>query len=300
MEDLQHEVQRRLGRCMLRLQQYERLLKAVLPSMAVAGPPEELQAVQDKQALRIRNRTLGALVGIFTDHHLTVAGADPQVVTEEDASASSRSFDAPWASIRFAIAMSPERHAQTKAGLAELVNLRNDLVHHLIERFNIFDEDGCRAASSYLDSCYERIDGHCQLLKTWTTTLSESKARISSLVQSKALDDAFVHGVNPDGSVCWPRSSIVECLRNAETACQADGWTPLEAAIRFILKEHREQTPSRYGCKTWRQVLRRSGQFELRSVAGSDSEVGHARYRSSADTSAQVGTFRSEVRPTEL
>jgi hypothetical protein len=59
--------------------------------------------------------------------------------------------------MRFNISMSPELHAQTKAGLAELVDLRNDLVHHLIENFDISDENGCRAASSHLDSCYEPV-----------------------------------------------------------------------------------------------------------------------------------------------
>lgn len=36
--DLQREVQRLLGRCMLRLQQYERLLKAIVAHHELAGP----------------------------------------------------------------------------------------------------------------------------------------------------------------------------------------------------------------------------------------------------------------------
>ncbi|MEW6020987.1 MAG: OST-HTH/LOTUS domain-containing protein [Pseudomonadota bacterium] len=283
---LQHEVQRKLGRCMLRLQQYERLLKAMVAGMAVAGPPEQLQDVQDRQAVGMRNRTLGTLVGMFTEQHLTLASADIQVGPDEDKGANGQSPDAPWASIRFTISMSPERHAKTKAGLAELVNLRNDLVHHLIERFDISDADGCYAASLHLDSYYERIDSHYQHLKTWASSLGESKARVSSLVQSKAFEDAFVHGINPDGSVCWRRSTIVECLREAETACQVDGWTSLDSAITFMLKESRDQTPSRYGCKTWRQVLKQSGHFEVRNVSGSNSEVGRTWYRSYAGLEA--------------
>lgn len=59
--------------------------------------------------------------------------------------------------MRFNISMPPEYRAQTKAGLAELVDLRNDLVHHLIENFDISHENGCRAACSHLDSCYEPV-----------------------------------------------------------------------------------------------------------------------------------------------
>lgn len=285
---LQHEVQRKLGRCMLRLQQYERLLKAMVAGMDVTGPPEQLRDVQDRQAVSMRNRTLGTLVGMFTEQHLSAASADVQVGPEEDTGANGQSSDASWARIRFSISMSPERHAQTKAALVELVHLRNDLVHHLIERFDLSDEDGCRAASHHLDSCYERIDGHCQHLKTWATSLGDSQALMLSFLQTNDFEDAFVHGINSDGTVCWSRSSIVECLRNAEAACQADGWTPLDAAIRFISRAHRDQIPSRYGCKTWRQVLKKSGQFELRSAAGLDGAMGKAWYRSYVKVLASV------------
>lgn len=277
---LQHEVQRKLGRCMLRLQQYERLLKAMVASMAVAGPPEQLDAVRDRQADNVRNRTLGTLVGMFTEHHLATASEDPQVGPDEGTGAKSPFSGASWASMHCTIAMSPKCYAQTKAGLVELVNLRNDLVHHLIERFDISDEDGCHAASLHLDSCYERIDGYLQLLKTWTSGAVTVQSLMSSFVQSKAFEDAFVDGINSDGSVCWSRSSIVECLRLAETACQVEGWTQLDVAIRLISKHHRNQTPSKYGCRTWRQVLKQSGQFEVRSVSGSKYEAGQAWYRS--------------------
>lgn len=277
---LQHEVQRKLGRCMLRLQQYERLLKAMVASMAVTGPPEQLDAVRDRQADNVRNRTLGTLVGMFTEQHLTTASEDPQVGPDEGTGANSPPSGASWASMHCTITMSPECYAQTKAGLVELVNLRNDLVHHLIERFDISDEDGCHAASLHLDSCYERIDGYLQLLKTWTAGAVTVQSLMSSFVQSKAFEDAFVDGINSDGSVCWSRSSIVECLRLAETACQVEGWTPLDVAIRLISKHHRDQIPSKYGCRTWRQVLKQSGQFEVRSVSGSKYEAGQAWYRS--------------------
>jgi primosomal protein N'' len=62
LEVLQNEVQRKLGRCMIRVQQYERRLKAMVASMAVEGPLEQLQAVHDQQVAGMRNRTLGTLV----------------------------------------------------------------------------------------------------------------------------------------------------------------------------------------------------------------------------------------------
>lgn len=280
LEELQYEVQRKSGRCMLRLQQYERLLKAMVAGMAVEGPIEQLPATRARQEAGVSDKSLGTLVRMFTSSHLTSAPSEGVKADAEDSGSGCQSEDVPWASIRFNILMSPERYADTKSALAELVALRNDLVHHLVERFNISDESGCRAATAHLETCYEQIDEHCRRLKTWATSLAESQALAFSYVQSKAFEDMFVHGINDDGSVCWPRSTIVECLREAEADCQADGWMLLDAAICFISKEHRDQTPSRYGCRTWRQVLKKSGQFELRSAAGSNGTVGQTWYRS--------------------
>lgn len=298
LKALQHEVQRKLGRSMLRLQQYERLLKAMVAGMAVEGPVEQLQALQDQRGAYMRNRTLGTLVGTFTGEHLTAASLDVEVGPDDDTDLGGQSADVAWTSMRFNISMSTERYTQTKDGLAELVALRNDLVHHLIERFDIFDENGCRAAVTHLDTCYEQIEGHVERLKDWATTLAETQALASSFLQSKSFEDMFVHGINPDGSVCWTRSTIVECLRKAETVCQVDGWTSLDAAIGLILKENRDQKPSRYGCKTWRQVLKKSGLFELRCPAPEEGAIGRAWYRSCPDVPAS-GKSRPIATPTK-
>lgn len=279
LKALQHEVQRKLGRCMLRLQQYERSFKAMVAGIAVEGPVKQLQAAQDQKLADMRTKTLGTLVGMFTGNHLTAALSDVEARPDDDTGSGIQSVDVAWASIRFNISMSPELYAQSKDGLAKLVALRNDLVHHLIERFDIFDENGCRAAVTHLDACYEQIDAHFERLNDWAKSLAETQALASSFLQSKSFEDMFVHGINPDGSVCWARSTIVECLHKAETARQVGGWTSLDAAIEFISKENRDQVPSRYGCKTWRQVLRKSGLFELRSIGGSVGNKGETWYR---------------------
>ena len=279
LKALQHEVQRKLGRCMLRLQQYERSFKAMVAGMAVEGPVKQLQAAQDQKLADMRTKTLGTLVGMFTGNYLTAALSEVDARPDDDTGSGIQSVDVAWASIRFNISMSHELYAQSKDGLAELVALRNGLVHHLIERFDIFNENGCRAAVTHLDACYEKIDGHFERLNDWAKSLAETQALASSILQSKSFEDMFVHGINPDGSVCWTRSTIVECLHKAETACQVGGWTSLDTAIEFILKENRDQVPSRYGCKTWRQVLRKSGLFELRCIGGSVGNRGETWYR---------------------
>lgn len=279
VEVAQLEMQQKLGRCMLRLQQYERLLKAMVATISLEGHPEDLPGVRSQQEAATSKKSLGALVGRFTGNCLT----ENRPTTEDptaDVSPGDEATDAPWFRIRLNIAMSLERHEQATAALAELVAMRNDLVHHLIERFDISEESGCLAATRHLQDCYQKIDDHLGQLKEWSDGQANVRQLAASFMQSTEFENAFVHGINPDGTVCWERSTIVECLRDAENACSVKGWASVDAAINFVMREHRDQTPSRYGCKTWRQVLMKSGQFELRSETGSEESKGESWYRS--------------------
>lgn len=184
---------------MLRLQQYERSFKTMVAGMAAEGPVKQLHAVQDQKRASMRTKTLGTLVGMFTGDHLTAALSEVEAGPDDNTNSGNKSVDVAWASMRFNISMSPERYAQTKNNLAELVALRNDLVHHLIERFDIFDENGCRAAVTHLDACYEQIDWHFGHLEDWATSLTESQALALSILQSKSFEDMFVHGINLAG-----------------------------------------------------------------------------------------------------
>lgn len=74
--ELQRDVQRKLGRCLLRLQQYEILLKALVAHGDIAGPQAELQSVRDAHVACAQKKTLGTLVGMLTERHLTSAEAD--------------------------------------------------------------------------------------------------------------------------------------------------------------------------------------------------------------------------------
>ena len=61
--ELQHQVQRKLGRCLLRIQQYERLMKSLLAIHELAGPASELEAIRTKRVDVLATKSLGQLVG---------------------------------------------------------------------------------------------------------------------------------------------------------------------------------------------------------------------------------------------
>jgi len=272
----QHEVQRKLGRCLLRLQQYEGLLKSIVAHQDLEGPADRLLEIRDKKAQALAGKTLGHLVGVLTGSYLAIEG-------DTSAEPSDLGPDSPttvWLRTQFRVVMNADGHAQTVRELKELVTLRNDLVHHLIERFNVWTLDGCRDAIAYLDDCYAKIDSHFASLRDWTQTMLEAHSLTASFFSSKAWEDFFVYGLAPDGTVDWLRTSVVRLLREAEQVRGSDGWTSLASAISFISAGHIDETPKRYGCTSWRQVLHESKQFEVKRQKGVDITPGATWYRS--------------------
>ncbi|WP_342246953.1 OST-HTH/LOTUS domain-containing protein [Pseudomonas sp. OTU5201] len=241
---------------MLQLQQYERLLKAMVAHSELSGPPERLLEIRDEKVACAHKKTLGTLVGMLTESYLKLPEPTEEPAQDEPA-------DREWVSFRFQMELPEDRYAETKAALKELVDLRNELVHHFLQRFDLWDADGCVAAETYLDESYETIDGHYLALRDWAKSMEKARQLAISFMQSKEYEDAIVYGIWVDGTVHWPRSGITACLREAETRLAQEGWTPLFDAIHWIAKTYPDQTPKRYGCGSWRQVIHESKQFDV-------------------------------------
>lgn len=280
--ELQREVQRKLGRCLLRLQQYEILLKALVAHSDIAGPPAELEAVRDAQVASAHKKTLGTLVGILAERHLTSASKDGSPDEPADDSG-------PWFRFRFQVGLDANQHQATTTALKELVDLRNELVHHFLQRFNIWEPQGCEAADAYLDASYETIDGHYLTLRGWAQSMEEARALMASFVNSATFEDLLVNGIAPDGTVDWPASGAVRCLREAETRFANEGWTLLNTAATWIRTQHPDQHPQRYGCGSWRQVIHESRQFEIRRTVNTEQGYGEVWYRSRQEEASMQG-----------
>jgi hypothetical protein len=74
----QREVQRKLERCLIRLQQYEKLMKAVLAHHELSGPTDRLEAICDMRVDEVSRQTLGQLVGSLTNSFLAVERPAPE------------------------------------------------------------------------------------------------------------------------------------------------------------------------------------------------------------------------------
>lgn len=257
----QHEVQRKMGRCLLRLQQYERLIKALVSDQEVSGIAHQIEEMRQRKGQALANRTLGHLLGVMTASCLSASTSPSDELPSDDPTPPP---DAAWFRMRSFITMTPEAHAQTLVELRELVALRNDIVHHLIEKFDVWTLNGCRSAVAYLDESYLTIDRHFASLTSWAKSMLEGRALLASFFESKAFEDFVEERLSPNAIVDWKTAPVVGLLREAERVHHQGGWTRLIDAIGFINARDRSHYPKRYGCGSWLQLLKQSELFDIR------------------------------------
>ena len=253
---LQREVQRLLGRCMLRLQQYERQIKVLVAHHEISGPSVDLQAIGDRRVQAVARKTLGQLVGELLGSFI-IAG--------EPNEAAEAVTDAPGFSYKMCVSLNEDDFARTESGLRELVELRNNLVHHFLDQHDITSPEGCRNASKAMIAAYDRIDHHLEQLRKWAQYMQSAREFMAEAMAPGTPPYMVVfHGINPDGTVNWQIAYIVEALRRAATELQVDGWTPVDEAGEWVAAHDPELSPQAYGCRSWKQVLQDSRAFEIR------------------------------------
>jgi len=243
---------------LLRLQQYERLIKAIVAHHEISGPPHAFEAVRAARVADTSRKTLGALVGDLLGSY---------VVTEDIRSAeaaASPSQDEIWVSMRLSVSLSDTDFARTERNLKEFVRLRNNLIHHFIDQHDLWSLDGCRDAREALVAAYTRIDQHIEELRVWAEDLEQCRRLAVEFFRSDVCHDWMVNGIAPDGTVAWPAAGIVSALREAAREVAVDGWASVVEAGRWIADRHPEQVPAKYGCRSWRQVVHEARIFELR------------------------------------
>lgn len=254
----QREVQRQLGRCLLRLQQYERLMKPIVAHHDISGPAHSLEAIRAVRIEDTATKTLGTLVRQLFGSYVVTEGDD---VSEKDPDllADVISFRT-----RVQLSLSAEDYVRTQADLKDLVSLRNALVHHFIDQHDLWTIEGCQIAHDALTTAYTRIDQHFEQLRGWAEHMDQARRLTAEFVQSDEFHDLVVNGIAPDGTVDWPAAGIVRALREAAGELAVEGWTPVATAGRWISERHPEQLPAKYGCSSWRQVVHECRLFELR------------------------------------
>lgn len=266
----QHQVQRLLGQCLLRLQAYERLMKAIVAHHDISGSTQSLGDAQAIRSADIGRKTLGTLVNHLLESFLT---------TDEKQMSSENQLEplanGPTFGVRIQLGLSADDFARAENSLKELVLLRNNLVHHFLEWHDLGSLDGCGAAEAALIEASGQIKHHFDYLRLWAEELEQTRVHAAEVIRSDVFRNFVVEGIIP-----WPITAIVRALQEAAFDLSHDGWAPIAKASEWVAVRYPEELPANYGCRTWQQVLHLSGIFELRYVQTQGQRVGWYRVRS--------------------
>ncbi len=300
--ELQRVVQRKLGRCMIQIQQYELLLKEMVAKSEIAGELRAMDAQIANNVAAVATKTMGSLVGELTEKYFMPTLRDPSQAQSEGDPADGSFADAAadvddehpagWARVRMQVSLPPGAHAQMKAELQDLVDLRNDLVHHFVEGQDLVSEVGCIAAEMYLDDCYAEIDRHLTSLRGWATSMNEARLTMASFMTSQAFEDVMAPAESstlkvPELISTTAQSGValqvlIDLLLRAEAAqTKTDGWASLNRAIAFIKEVAPDETPAKHAFGSWRHVLHLlADSLEVRRRAAAPGGPVEAWYRS--------------------
>lgn len=272
---LRLEVQQKLGRCMMRLQQCELLVKRLVSSQTTTSSTEP-QGFTAKTTKDVSTKTLGHVVGELTGSVLVVDNAE---FTDQEAYIPIDPSQI-WFRTSYQLRFDASAHEQMKGELAELVDLRNDLVHHFLETYDVWSENGCHAADVYLQECFAKIDVHFLRLRGWANGIQNAMKIHASVMASPEIELLLNEMLSDGTGIDWPSTEIVRLLRGAELSYAKEGWTSLRDAIATIKASHPDQSPKKYGCSSWRHVIHESKLFEIRKAPTAALENVHVWYRS--------------------
>jgi len=256
---LQHEVQQLLGRCLLRLQHYELLIKAIVAHHKLSGPINDMERSRSGRVDATARKTLGTLVGDLLGSYVVAGEIEPPEGSPISPPEGLNSFV-----MQLSLNLSSEDFARVERDLRDMVRLRNNLVHHFIEQHNLRSLDGCRCAQDALVSANNRIDQNLNQLREWAGTMEEMHRVLSLILQSEEFKTEFTNRVTSKTKVGFDTSGIACALREAYCALAVDGWAPVTEAGRWVAERYPEEKPAKYGCQNWREVVLKAPTLEIR------------------------------------
>ena len=250
-EDFVNEVLRKVGRNIVLFQQLEALLKFVVANGSLSGFASELNMLKRQQADKVNKHTMGTLVG------QNVESSSPEF---ENSSPERQEIDEAFFSFSFRVECDADYYQTRKETLAQMVSERNDLVHHLLPRFDTTSEESCEALGKELDTQSENIRLEIKRLQATAEALNDGRKQLADFLQSKEgqkeLKLSFLR-----------QSRLVLMLGDIATQMsREDGWTLLNIAGQLV-KEHApeelEQMKEMHGYNSLKKLIQASEIFDI-------------------------------------
>ncbi len=220
------EIMRKIGRNILLFQEIEGLLKYLLANSAFSGTKSDLEANRKFRITSIKRRTMGQLVAEFVD----------TTYLENKNEAAQELAGEPHISFSFQVDCTTEHYDSKKQALTEIVQERNDLIHHFLPKYNPESLDSCQEIDCQLEQQREKLLPELLQLKALVRMLDRGRNLFANFLESEHGHKLFVEGLLPS------EGKLEALLRNiVSVAARPDGWTPLATAGQLIHSQFRQE-----------------------------------------------------------
>lgn len=260
LKNLNKEVHRKIGRNVMLFQQIEHMLKSILINQNLSfnitkdGYTHNL----DERKSVFSKQTMGQIAKQYIDTAFSNTKSSISDQTNDET---------PGIIIKFGATTfdDSDYYDQRKNELASIVAERNDLIHHLLPKWNTESYESGRDTELYLDEQRDRVMPEIDLLKSIIQSMKESRKEFAEYLLSDE---------------CWKELELLS-LRNSQhiagllkfatTKKRNDGWVLLSGAGSFIhqsisenlLMEELAFIRKKYRCKTLKEIAEKSEYFDL-------------------------------------
>lgn len=145
--------------------------------------------------------------------------------------------------------------------LTEIVGKRNELIHQLLPKFDLYTTQGLQEAIHYLDQQHEEILPALTRLTEFQNVQREAHNVIGAYIAS----DAFEEDLNCQ---CLHKPRIIQLLTEfAAQQAKTDGWSELDTAEELLHQKASadlQVLKTYYGKSTLKELLLEIEEIELR------------------------------------
>lgn len=262
-EELVNDVLRKVGRNVVLFQQLEQLLKFVVANGNLSGFASELSTLKKQQTEKVSKQTMGALVGQYVENSNPDSGSLSNEPEETDEA---------YLSFSFKIECDEGYYESKKEALAKLVSERNDLIHHLLPRFDTSSVKSCEVLAKELDAQSKNICLEIKNLKAMAEALNDGRKEIANFLQSEEDRKEF--------EVSFLRQSrLLLMLGDITTQMGLEGGWVLISTAGSLVKEHApeelEQMKERHGYSSLKKLILASEVFDIKEEETQKGGVRH-------------------------
>jgi len=257
------DVLRKVGRNVVLFQQLEQLLKFVVANGNLSGFASELSTLKKQQTEKVSKQTMGALVGQYVESSNPDSGSlsnEPEEIDEA------------YLSFSFRIECDEGYYESKKEALAKLVSERNDLIHHLLPRFDTSSVKSCEVLANELDAQSKNICLEIKNLKAMAEALNDGRKEIADFLQSeegrKEFELSFLR-----------QSRLLLMLGDITTQMGLEGGWVLISTAGSLVKEHAPEELAQmkeiHGYSSLKKLILASEVFDIKEEETQKGGVRH-------------------------